>query len=69
MTRRPREDWPWPSRPRRMSCARGEDHPNGAVDLVEALLCVTGADIADVERRYEVYTGRSARRNGLTRRC
>ena len=47
--------------------ARHVDHPNGAVDLVEALLCVTGADIADVERRYEAYTGRSARQNGPTR--
>jgi catechol 2,3-dioxygenase-like lactoylglutathione lyase family enzyme len=47
--------------------ARRVDHPNGAVDLVEAILCVEGADIANIARRYETYTGRSARRNGPTR--
>ena len=31
------------------------------------MLCVEGADVADVARRYETYTGRSTRRNGPTR--
>ena len=45
---------------------RRVDHPNGAWDLVEAILCVEGADVANVARRYETYTGRTARRNGPT---
>src|SRR5215213_7240749 len=43
------------------------DHPNGALDLVEAMLCVEGADVEVVARRYETYTGRSTRRNGPMR--
>src|SRR5829696_5095112 len=31
------------------------------------MLCVEGADVAKVARRYETYTGRTARRNGPTR--
>ncbi|WP_437992920.1 VOC family protein [Sorangium sp. So ce145] len=43
------------------------DHPNGAVDLVDSVLCVAEADLPEVERRYEKYTGRSARADGPTR--
>ena len=46
---------------------RRVEHPNGAWDLVEAMLCVEGADVANVARRYETFTGRTARRNGPTR--
>lgn len=46
---------------------RRMDHPNGALALVEVMLCVEGADVANVTRRYETYTGRSAGRNGPTR--
>lgn len=43
------------------------DHPNGAVALVESVLCVAKLDLPDVERRYEKYIGRPARIDGLTR--
>ncbi|MFC4123252.1 VOC family protein [Nonomuraea zeae] len=36
------------------------DHPNGAVALVECVLCVAGGELDDVERRYERYLGRAA---------
>ncbi|PRX96196.1 VOC family protein [Allonocardiopsis opalescens] len=36
-------------------------HPNGAVDLVEAVLCVPAAELAEAERRYAGYLGRPAR--------
>lgn len=35
-------------------------HPNGAVGLVESVLCVDDADLALTEQRYEKYFGRSA---------
>lgn len=43
------------------------DHPNGAVDLVDAVLCVARAALRDVERRYEIYLGRPARAEGPAR--
>ncbi|MEV3872880.1 VOC family protein [Streptomyces sp. NPDC049906] len=44
--------------------ARRLDHPNGAVDLVEATLCVADPELALVRRRYETYLGRPARQQG-----
>ncbi|MCX3290638.1 VOC family protein [Streptomyces sp. NEAU-H22] len=41
--------------------ARHLDHPNGAVQLVEAVLCVADPELAAVRRRYETYLGRPAR--------
>lgn len=43
------------------------DHPNGAVDLVDAVLCVDRTALPDVERRYEKYLGRPARAEGPAR--
>ena len=43
------------------------EHPNGAVDLVEAILCVPGAELADHVRRYERYLDRPARGTGAVR--
>ncbi|XYH93281.1 VOC family protein [Sorangium sp. So ce1128] len=43
------------------------EHPNGAVDLVESVLCVARAALPDVERRYEKYLGLPARADGPTR--
>ncbi|WP_437730142.1 VOC family protein [Sorangium sp. So ce1335] len=43
------------------------EHPNGAVDLVESVLCVAQADLPEVERRYEKYLGRPARAEGPAR--
>jgi len=42
----------------------GLDHPNGAIDLIEAVVCVGEADLDAVAHRYEAYTGRSARGGG-----
>jgi hypothetical protein len=36
-------------------------HPNGAVDLVEAILCVADADLGAFVARYSRYLGRDAR--------
>ncbi|MDT0448538.1 VOC family protein [Streptomyces hesseae] len=44
--------------------ARALDHPNGALELVEAMLCVADPELAEVRRRYETYLGRPARRAG-----
>ncbi|MEU6714306.1 VOC family protein [Nonomuraea sp. NPDC046802] len=46
------------------------EHPNGAVGLVECVLCVADAELDDVERRYALYLGRTAGRDarkGLVR--
>jgi catechol 2,3-dioxygenase-like lactoylglutathione lyase family enzyme len=43
------------------------DHPNGAVDLVESVLCVAERELDDFERRYEGYLGRHARGGDGTR--
>jgi hypothetical protein len=37
-------------------------HPNGAVDLVESILCMADADLVAVVARYSRYLGRDARR-------
>ncbi len=39
-------------------------HPNGAVDLVESLLCTPDAEIEIYVKRYQRYLGRAARRDG-----
>lgn len=44
--------------------ARRLDHPDGAVELVGAMLCVAGLEMAAVQQRYEAYLGRSARQEG-----
>jgi hypothetical protein len=42
-------------------------HANGAVDLVECLLCVPDAALPGFQRRYETYLGRPAEPCGPTR--
>jgi catechol 2,3-dioxygenase-like lactoylglutathione lyase family enzyme len=42
------------------------DHANGALDLVEATLCVADTSIDAVAARYELYLGASAHQNGAT---
>lgn len=42
-------------------------HPNGAVDLVESILCVPDSEIEAYVERYQRYLGRVARRNGAAR--
>ncbi len=42
-------------------------HPNGAVDLVESILCVPDAEIEAYVERYQRYLGRVARRDGAAR--
>ncbi|UNO41502.1 VOC family protein [Streptomyces sp. MST-110588] len=44
--------------------ARHLDHPNGAVDLVEAVLCVADEELTTVRDRYTRYLGHSARPQG-----
>ena len=46
--------------PRAQACL---NHPNGAVDLVEAILCVPDAQIEQYAERYRRYTGCAAREN------
>lgn len=50
-----------------LQAQRGTDHPNGAVDLVEVVLCVAAADLAATERRYQTYLARAARADGPAR--
>ncbi|WP_437111691.1 hypothetical protein [Streptomyces sp. enrichment culture] len=47
--------------------ARDLAHPNGALELVEAVLCVADGGLATAVRRYETYTGRTAARRGAAR--
>ncbi|MCA6091387.1 VOC family protein [Streptomyces sp. SCA3-4] len=47
--------------------ARHLDHPNGAVGLVEAVLCVADRELATVQQRYETYLGRPSRPEGPAR--
>lgn len=47
--------------------ARLTDHPNGALDLVEVISCVAGADLVETEARYQDYLGRPARADGPAR--
>ena len=42
-------------------------HPNGAVDLVESILCVPDAEIEAYVERYQRYLDRLARRDGAAR--
>ncbi|ACZ86995.1 VOC family protein [Streptosporangium roseum] len=42
-------------------------HPNGAVGLLECVMCVEDTELPEVERRYERYLGLPARRDGLVR--
>ncbi|QRK07506.1 VOC family protein [Archangium violaceum] len=43
------------------------EHPNGALDLVESVLCVADTEVEDFERRYSRYLARPARRDGPAR--
>ena len=43
------------------------DHPNGAFDLIESVLCAEDTQLADIERRYEKYLSRTARSEGAMR--
>ena len=43
------------------------DHPNGAVDLVESVLCVADGELDSVAARYETYLGRAPRAADGTR--
>jgi hypothetical protein len=43
------------------------DHPNGAFELVEVILCVADQDIDSFINRYQRYLGRDARADRLTR--
>ncbi|MDT9699962.1 VOC family protein [Streptomyces sp. P17] len=43
------------------------DHPNGAVDLVDCVLCVADTELVATERRYEARLGRTARQDGPAR--
>lgn len=43
----------------------GAEHPNGAVELVECVMCVADAELDEVEGRYERYLGRTAPERGL----
>ncbi|MFF2652624.1 hypothetical protein [Streptomyces sp. NPDC058045] len=47
--------------------ARRRQHPNGAVDLVEAVLCVADEELTMIQRRYATYLGRPARPRGPAR--
>ncbi|MDC3960703.1 VOC family protein [Polyangium jinanense] len=44
--------------------ARQSDHPNGAVDLVEAVLCVADSELAAAQARYQDYLDRPIRTDG-----
>jgi catechol 2,3-dioxygenase-like lactoylglutathione lyase family enzyme len=57
------EDWPADS-PLLMGNLR---HPNGAVELVESLLCVPDADLSAYVRRYSGYLQRRPRSDGPLR--
>lgn len=41
-------------------------HPNGAVDLVESMLCTPDTQLEAYVERYQRYLGRTARRDGAT---
>ncbi|MBB5953616.1 catechol 2,3-dioxygenase-like lactoylglutathione lyase family enzyme [Saccharothrix tamanrassetensis] len=43
------------------------EHPNGAVSLLEAVLCVAADELAAVEARYAAYLDRTAEQDGVTR--
>jgi Glyoxalase-like domain len=56
------EDGPVNSTPR-----AARDHPNGAVELVESVLCLPDDDLSQYERRYSRYLQRPARTDGSLR--
>lgn len=43
------------------------DHPNGAIELVEVILCVADQEIDNFIARYQRYLGRNARGDGVMR--
>lgn len=43
------------------------DHPNGAIELVEVILCVTDQEIDNFINRYQQYLGRAVQGDGVTR--
>ena len=43
------------------------NHPNGAIELVEAILCVSDSELDDFIKRYRRYLGRDARSEGVAR--
>src|SRR4029453_14479792 len=44
-----------------------QSHPNGAIELVESVLCVPDKQVADYEQRYARYVQRPARSDGPLR--
>ena len=50
-----------------IQATRTASHPNGAIDLVDTVLCAAAADLPDVEARYRYYLDRPARSDGPTR--
>ncbi|MEU7800578.1 VOC family protein [Micromonospora arborensis] len=44
--------------------SRAADHPNGAVGLVDATLCIADSELDAVRTRYEAYLDRTPRANG-----
>lgn len=46
--------------------SRQLDHPNGALGLVETVLCVADDELASIQARYETYLDRRARTEGVT---
>ncbi|GAB3449791.1 VOC family protein [Actinophytocola sediminis] len=51
----------------RIQATRLADHPNGAVGLVDATLCVADTELDAVGARYERYLGRAPREEGPAR--
>ncbi|OKK00370.1 VOC family protein [Amycolatopsis sp. CB00013] len=51
----------------RVQATRLVDHPNGAVGLVDAVLCTADAELDAVQARYEHYLGRAPRKEGPSR--
>ncbi len=43
------------------------DHPNGAIELVEVILCVTDSELDNFTSRYQRYLDCSAQKDGTTR--
>ncbi|MBY0600477.1 VOC family protein [Bacillus bingmayongensis] len=42
------------------------NHPNGAIELVEVILCVADPELGDFIKRYQRYLGRDAQTKGVT---
>jgi hypothetical protein len=43
------------------------NHPNGAIELVEVVLCVADAELDDFTKRYRRYLGQDAQKKGIKR--